>query len=288
MGRVRWGRFVYPPPIPHLLSRVRQAWPVQIATRNDPDNGRGDTLGVVRTLDPPQRSGRAALPNNPVATAWLLDSEAFHAEFLALWANLDHDAPVGPHGRLTEVSLHPELERVGRGDTTDLRTRAAQLWASTEPVVADHVARLEVSTPEDWAAGFSEAHLGHWFRLCLAGHLEAIAGVDDPDSLRAGLPDLGWSSVETRRVLFGRELGELAVRLDHQGYGQAVNLSLGHGHKGWLDVDDAITAQRRLTDLDRSGFKSAQHLIAACEQLWAVLDIAVANPHRTLILPATI
>jgi hypothetical protein len=217
--------------------------------------------------------------------AWLLDIEAFHSEFADLWANLDDHHQSGPLGRLTEVSLHPELERVGRGDTSDLRTRAAQLWASTDPVVADHVARLEVSTPEDWIAGFDESHLGHWFRLCLAGHLEVVGGVDDIDGLRTGLPKLGWSSVETRRVLFGRELGDLAVRLDHQGYGQAVNLSLGHGHKGWLDIDDVTAAQRRLADLDPAGFRSAQHLVPACEQLWAVLDVAISNPERALVLP---
>lgn len=235
-----------------------------------------DTEPVSTTVSP-----------GPVATAWLLDTEAFHSEFADLWANLDDHHRPGPLGRLTEASLHPELERVGRGDTTDLRTRAAQLWASTDPVVADHVARLEVSTPEDWIAGFDESHLGHWFRLCLAGHLEVVGGVDDIDGLRAGLPTLGWSSVETRRVLFGRELGDLAVRLDHQGYGQAVSLSLGHGHKGWLDIDDVTTAQRRLVDLDRAGFRSAQHLVSACEQLWAVLDIAISNPERVLVLPGT-
>lgn len=245
------------------------------------------TMTTATTNDADGQSGTSD-QRHPSATAWLLDTEGFHAEFAALWANCDHDVRSGLLSQLTDVSLHPELERVGRGDTTDLRTRASQLWASTDPVVTDHVAGLEVSTPEDWATGFDEAHLGHWFRLCMAGHLEAIAGVDDPDALRAGLPDLGWSAVETRRVLFGREMGELAVRLDHQGYGQAVNLSLGHGHKGWLDHDDVTTARQRLMDLDRDRFRTAQHLVPACEQLWNVLDVAGSNPQRVLVLPGAV
>jgi hypothetical protein len=224
-------------------------------------------------------------PQQRTAVAWLLDTDSFHREFAELWGSMVDHPRIGRRGGLTEASLHPELEAVGRGDTTDLQARAAQLWASTDPVVADHVARLEVSTPEDWSIGFEEGHLGHWFRLCLAAHLEPVDGVDDVEGLRAGLPDLGWSSVETRRVLFGRELGELALRLDHQGFGQAVSLSLGHGHKGWLDADDAIAAQKRLADLDRAGFRSAQHLVDACEQLWSLLDAAVARPDRVLVLP---
>lgn len=230
-------------------------------------------------------SASALRAQRPAAVAWLLDIESFHSEFTALWANLDDHKPAGPHSRLTEATLHPELEHVGRGDTSDLRTRAAQLWASTDPVVTDHVARLEVSTPEDWATGFDESHLGHWFRLCLAGHLEEISGVDDLDGLRAGLPGLGWSSVETRRVLFGRELGELAIKLDHQGYGPAVSLSLGHGHKGWLDNDDVAAAQQRLASLDPVAFRSAQDLVPACEQLWAALDVVATSPQRVLVLP---
>jgi hypothetical protein len=260
---------------------------VKSAVYQDPGNQMEGTLGVMRTVDRSVGSTSGHEAGGPGGVAWLLDTESFHREFAELWSSLiEHQRP-GLFGRQAGSTLHPELERAGRGDTSDLRTRAAQLWSSTDPVVADHVARLEVSTPEDWAAGFDENHLGDWFRLCLAAHLEAVSGIDDPNGLRAGLPGLGWSSVETRRALFGRELGELALRLDHQGYGQAVSLSLGHGHKGWLDVDDAITAQKRLADLKPAAFRSAQHLVVACEQLWQLLDVAIASPQRVLVFPGT-
>jgi hypothetical protein len=273
--------------IPHRPPPVRQADEVKSAVHQDPGNTLEGAIGVVRPVRQSVGGTSGHKAEGLPGVAWLLDTESFHLEFAALWANMNEHQRPGLFGRQTQSTLHPELERAGRGDTSDLRTRAAQLWSSTDPVIAEHVARLEVSTPEDWAAGFEENHLGYWFRLCLAAHLEAVRGIDDTSVLRTGLPSLGWSSVEARRALFGRELGELALRLDHQGYGQAISLSLGHGHKGWLDADDAITAQKRLGDLEPASFRSAQHLVVPCEQLWQLLDVAIANPERVLILPGT-
>jgi hypothetical protein len=215
--------------------------------------------------------------------AWLLDLSSFHAEFTALWDAL---GPLPTDRRRTERhdSVHPGVERVLHSDRTALRTRAAEVWSASEPTVADAVARLDVSAPDDWAGAPEERHLGDWFRLVMAAHLtpvEPAAGIQD---LRLGLPQLGFSHAEARRAVWGRELGDLAMALAPEAYGPAVSLSLGHGHKGWVGADDAARLQERLASVPPASFRSAQHLVRPCEALWQLLDPVVTTPGVALVL----
>lgn len=216
--------------------------------------------------------------------AWLLDPEGFHVEFSALWEALGQpDRRLGAQLGLDEDRTDPGVYRVRTGDTLALRIRAAEMWSSTETAVLAHVSRLAVTAPDDWAAGFEDTHLGHWFRLILAGHLRPLAAAPDVPLLRDGLLNLGWSSVGVRRVLWGRELGDLALRLAPDTYGEAVALSLGHGHKGWLDQDDVAEARHRLSSTDPQLFRGQPDLVPACERLWDLLG-AAADAGQLLVL----
>lgn len=247
-----------------------------------PDNRppRGDT-GVQ------QAGGRGAEPGGSrvlAPAAWLLDATAFRAEFSTLWNQLGDPAAGRRAAAVSGDTAHPGMALVRSGDTTALREVAARRWSSDDPVVAGHVARMAVSSPDEWSAGFDDGHLGAWFRLCLAGHLTPVASPSNAEILRTGLPQLGWSPLDTRRLLRGRELGELATAMDPDGFGPAVALALGHGHKGWLDADDAAAARTRLVDTDRSRFRTAQHLVGPCEQLWDLLVSLADDDDRVLVL----
>jgi hypothetical protein len=219
------------------------------------------------------------VPHAPAA--WLFDVAAFDLEFGSLWESLG-DAPVASSRGIEAV--HPGTDRVLGGDTTALRSRAAAIWNSTGSPVADVVARLEVSAPEDWDTVVDERHLGHWFRLVMAAHLTPVGAPSSVDELRVGLPSLGFTHVEARRAARGRELGDLAVELSPDGYGPAVSLSLGHGHKGWLGPADASALRQRLASVPPASFRSAQHLVGPCESLWNLLGLTVDLEHQVLVL----
>lgn len=216
--------------------------------------------------------------------AWLLDAEALHREFVALWAAFDPVGHVGPASGSGPAPAHEALDHLRFGNTWALRARALELWSSTEPVVIDHIGRLELSTPDEWTTGFADAHLGHWYRLCLSAYLTPVAPLHHYEELKAGLPLLGWSPVETRRLLRGRELGELAETWGADSYGPAVALSLGHGHRGWLGADDIAAAQERLSELDRDQFRHRPDLVPLCEELWDLLDTAAGNADQVLVV----
>jgi hypothetical protein len=230
------------------------------------------------------RSAPGEADGAPLCGAWLLDPEGFHLEFTSLWEALGQpDRRLGAQLGLDEDRVDPGVYRARTGDTLALRMRAAETWASTDPAVVAHVSRLAVTTPDDWAVGFEETHLGHWFRLILAAHLRPLTPAPDVALLRDGLLHLGWSSVGVRRVLWGRELGDLALQIAPDTYGEAVALSLGHGHKGWLDHDDVVEARQRLETTDRGLFRGHPELVPACEHLWELLG-AAANPGNLLVL----
>jgi hypothetical protein len=214
--------------------------------------------------------------------AWLLDIVGLSAEFSVLWDALGNARP----DRRDPGVVHPGTDRLVNGDTTALRTRAAEVWSSTDPMVASVVAHLEVSGPEDWEGARDDRHLGHWFRLVMAAHVVPAVQPSGVDELRTGLPLLGFTQVEARRAARGREFGELAMELSPHGYGPAVSLSLGHGHKGWLGGSDAALLQNRLASLPPRAFQPVQELVAPCEALWRLLGTVAGRDDQVLVISA--
>lgn len=194
--------------------------------------------------------------------AWLLDATAFHREFDELFAALTRSAGPGP-----------------------LRARATELWSSTDPIVASVVGRLATDTPEEWEVGFEQAHLGQWYRVIMAAHLTPTRAVSSPAAVRNGLPQVGFAPAYARRLAHGRELMELAGAYGSPDVAAALSLVLGPGNKGWLDADDLQFAIDRLRTLDRRAFRRHQDLVPVCEDLWATLVAATANPDVVLVLP---
>jgi hypothetical protein len=232
----------------------------------------------------PTTSPRGGTSPGLTPGAWLLNAQALHDEFAELWTSLDPEGGTRPTDSSEHTPAHDDLEFVRYANTWNIRKRATEMWSSTDPVIAGHIARLVLTTPDDWATGFADVHLAHWYRLCLAGHLVAVDALDFTEELRTGLPQLGWSPVEARRLLRGRELGELAMTWAPSGYGPAVSLALGHGQRGWLGWDDVAATRGRLAELDRSRFRQLQHMVPACESLWRLLDTAGQHPDKVLIL----
>lgn len=215
----------------------------------------------MQTLHPPTavsvghvRAGNAA---------WLLDVDAFHREvdeLFALLGSADGPAP--------------------------LRERATELWESDDPVVRDFVSRLETDTPDDWAVTFDQRHLGQWYRILMAGHLEPTRALRAPQVVRTRLPALGFSPAYARRLAHGREIVELAESHGSPTVGAAIGLVLGPGHKGWLSHDDVTFALERLRAVDRRAFRNLQDLVPVCEDLWATLSAAAEHREAVLVLLA--
>jgi len=229
---------------------------------------------------PPSDAHTQVRPSPPGRTqltpaAWILDTAGLHEEFLALWETL---GPL-PRPRPGEILIHPSSQRLADGDTSSMRERALTHWGSQDPVVVDYISRLDLPTTEEWFGPFDDLRVGQCYRLCLATHLRPVACLEHTATLLTGLPTLGWSPAEARRVAWGRELGELATSYDQDGYGPAVALALRHGHKGWLGPDDVAGARQRLRDANPRAFRGRHDLVVACEELWAVLDSAAQSPH---------
>lgn len=216
----------------------------------------------MQTLHPPTSMtvGQVRAGN----AAWLLDVDAFHREIDELFALLGQ--PEGP---------------------VPLRERASELWESDDPVVRDYVSRLETDTPDDWAVTFDQRHLGQWYRILMAGHLEPTRALRSPQAVRTRLPALGFSPAYARRLSHGREIVELAETHASPSVATAVSLVLGPGHKGWLSHDDISFALDRLQSVDRRAFRDAQDLVPLCEDLWATLAIATDHPDAVLVVLAT-
>jgi hypothetical protein len=251
---------------------------------------------VMALLEDRPRAGRPVAPTPPdtrarlrpvhqrerhAPAAWLLDVASFHHEFTDLWTKLGEAPPVSAQGI---YAVHPGTDRLQAGDTTALRIRATEIWNAVEPPIADVVVRLEVSAPEEWEATMDDRHLGHWFRLIMATHLHPVGSPEAVNELRVGLPALGFTQVEARRATLGREIGDLALELSPAGYGPAVSLSLGHGHKGWLGRADAEALRRRLAAVPPATFRTVQHLVAPCEALWQRLGLAMNDDDQALVL----
>jgi hypothetical protein len=227
---------------------------------------------------PPGTTGR-----RPGAAAWTLDLEAFAAEFSTLWEALGPVRDIVLPATGTVTGVHPGTERVRSGDTGPMRRAAMRAWTSSDPAVIDHVSRLAVSTPEEWMAEPDDTHLGHWFRLILASHLTPLDTPPLLGELRGGLEELGWSPMVARRMVWGRDLAELAEEVGPDTFGPAVALALGHGQRGWLTPDDLTEARDLLASTSRERFRTVQHLLEVIEAWWNLLG-AAAETGRPLVL----
>lgn len=195
------------------------------------------------------------------ASAWILDVEGFHAEFGRLF-----DALSGPDG------------------PSPLRRRASELWRSDDPTVRRFVERVETNTPEEWEAEFDQAHLGQWYRLLMAAHVEPTRAVRAPDLVRRRLPELGVSPAYARRLAAGRELTELAAAHAPPAVAATMELVMGAGTRGWLSHDDVGFALDSLRQLDPRAFRRAQDLVPICEDLWQSLAEAATDEATVLVL----
>lgn len=217
----------------------------------DPDGGAA-SAGTTRMARAQAPSHLHAVPDHRAA-AWVLDAEALHAEFDDLFAAID-----GPTG------LEP------------LRERAAAIWRSVDPVVRGYVGSFPTQTPDEWDAGFEEAHLGEWYRLLIGAHLSPTPGFRWPVRLRNRLPDLGWTATETRRLVRGRELAALAARYGAPAPAAALAIVLVHGTKGWLGPDELACLAARFETMPRTAFRANQHLIPLVEDAYEVVTAALA------------
>ena len=214
----------------------------------------------MQTLRPP-----TLLTSGPhtAAVAWSLDAVAFHAELESLLSHLDGPLGTGP-----------------------VRERAAALWQSDDPEIRGYVSLLPLDTPEDWAVGFEEHHLGQWYRLLMAGHLRPARALADATTVARRLPELGWSPADARRAARGRPLHTLARTHATPPTATAIGLVVNHGCKGWLAADDLREVLQRLQAIDRRSFRRAQDLVPLCEDLWDTCEAALGEGEdQVLLLP---
>lgn len=218
----------------------------------------------VREAPPaPQRRGRVPLRStDSPGRAWALDVEPFHREFDELFTGLVDD-----RGLLR------------------FRARAAEVWQSDDPDVAQYIAGLRVHTPEEWTAGFEERHLAEWYRLLMVPYLRPVRGFRSPVHLKDGLPTLGWTASSARCLAWGRELSTLAETFGSEDAAAALTIVLPVGNKGWLSQDDAVVMVERLRALDPRSFRHAQELVPVVEDAFAVLSDLLEQPEPVVILP---
>lgn len=217
---------------------------------------------AVPTARPAKRTGGnlAAAPSH--ATAWALDAEGFHREFDELFTGLVDD-----------VGL------------VRFRSRAGAVWQTDDAATARYISSLRVHTPEEWNAGFEERHLAEWYRLLMVPYLRPIRGFDRPVLLKDGLPALGWTPSDARRLAWGRELATLAERYATTDAAAALAIVLGVGNKGWLSREDAEQFLVRFRSMDARCFRSQQHLVPVVEDAYEVLTAFAAAPETVVILP---
>lgn len=230
---------------------------MQMAER--PSDNAATTLAAAPVPSAPSRRS----PFLRGTTAWVLDAASMHEEFDELFAGLVDD-----HGLI------------------QFRHRAAELWRRDEPEVANYVSGLRTHTPEEWEAGFEERHLAEWYRILMADYLWPVAGFADPTRLKDGLPALGWTASDARRLSWGRELAELARTFALEETAAALSIVLPVGNKGWLGVDDVHWYLDRFRSMDRRVFRRAQHLIPLVEDAFSVLERCADLPGgHVIVLP---
>lgn len=187
---------------------------------------------------------------------------------------------------LDAISFHHDFEHrlLGVDGLVALRDRAVQLWDGVDPIVHSYLTSLVLSSPEDWYQACEDTYLVDWYRVLMAPWLTPTRSITAPDSLRRGLPLLGWHATESRRLARGRELLTLAER--HLGPTALDRLLLrfGWGHKGWLDHDDVVGALDRMRRLNRRQFRDHPELVGIVENAFEVFESAATKPDHVLLI----
>jgi hypothetical protein len=193
--------------------------------------------------------------------AWLLDPVEFHSDFDQMYAEID-----------TAEGL------------TRMRWRATQTWRGTDDATHEYVDMLRTGSADDWEVAFDEVHLADWYRVLMAGHVEAAPAVGIPKTLKERLPQVGFTPTEARRLAYGRELKSLVETFGSVGVVAQIAPLLAIGGRGWLSQDDIKLGLHRLRGLDPSVFRDAQDLVPLVDQLYAMLAAASERPHQVLLL----
>ena len=218
----------------------------------------GGTAAKLQASD--ERTDATRGPTGVMETAnrsWMLDTLAFHREFEDLLVAVD--------------------------GVVKVRDRALRIWFSDDPLIRGYLARLPVIGPEEWSRECDDSHLVEWYRVLMAPHLIPTPGLRSPDAVRRGLPELGWHATEARRLARGREFVTLAERHLHPMAVERLLVRFGWGHKGWLDVDDALGGLDRMRRLRPQQFRDRPALVPVLENLFEVLEAAAAKPDHVLI-----
>lgn len=189
--------------------------------------------------------------------AWMLDTIEFHHEFESLLRS--------PQGLI------------------GLRDRAIRIWDSQAGDIAEYLALLTVTGPEQWAISCDDDNLVDWYRVLMATHLTPTRALRAPATLRRGLPALGWHATEARRLARGRELLTLAERhLSPEAIDRLLP-RFGWGHKGWLDQEDLERTLTKMRSLDRRSFRDCQDLVPIVEDAFEVFEAATRKPDHVLL-----
>lgn len=207
--------------------------------------------------DPAEGEAEAAT----FSRAWLFDPESFHREFDELFEQVDH------------------AEGLAR-----LRWMATQIWRSSDPGTRAYIGLLRTDSADDWEAEYDESHLGDWYRVLMATHLQAAPAVPNPRALRDGLTELGWTPTEARRLAYGRELTSMVETYGSPAVAGQISPQLMLGSRGWLSAEDVGRGLERLRGLDPVVFRDAQPLVPLVEQLYAMLVVAEVRPDRVLLV----
>ncbi len=214
----------------------------------------------VHVIRDPARVGRARASSN---RAWLLEPETFHHDFDELYR---------------ETATSEGLVR--------MRWLATQIWRSTDQSIHQYVDLLHTSSPDDWEGDFDDSQLGDWYRVLMAEHLVSVPAVSDPRALREGLPALGFTPAEARRLAYGRELKSLVETYGSELAATEIAPQLLLDSRGWLGADDIEAGLARLRGLDREAFRDAQPMVPLVEELYGQLVAGQAQPDRVLLLLA--
>jgi hypothetical protein len=214
----------------------------------------------VHLIRESSRAGRARDSQN---RAWLLEPETFHREFDDLYA---------------ETSTSEGLVR--------MRWLATQIWRSTDLSIHRYVDLLHTSSPDDWEGDFNDAQLADWYRVLMAEHLVSVPAVSDPRTLREGLPNLGFTPAEARRLAYGHALKSLVEAYGSEPAATEIAPQLLLDSRGWLGIDDVEMGLERLRALDPHLFRDAQPMVPLVEELYALLAAARDHPDRVLLLLA--
>ncbi|HVN50998.1 MAG TPA: hypothetical protein VMT43_06170 [Acidimicrobiales bacterium] len=212
----------------------------------------------VRLVVDPDHPAR---PRVHQSRAWLLDADAFHDEFELLYREAD------------------TAEGIAR-----MRWMATQLWRSADEAIHRYVDLLPTSSADDWEADYDPSHLGEWYRVLMAAHLEPAPSLSDPRALRDGLTALGWTPTEARRLAYGRELTTLVASFASDVVVSDIAPQLMVGCRGWLDDEDVELGLDRLHALDPAAFRHQQPLVPLVEELHAMLLAERASADRVLLL----